>query len=60
MCIRDRSGLVEDQPRCEPPHGGPQTFVGCVGHLDEQRQGVVGVALQRVVESVQVELADLG
>jgi hypothetical protein len=31
-----------------------------VGHLDEQRQGVVGVALQRVVESVQVELADLG
>jgi hypothetical protein len=31
-----------------------------VGHLDDQRQGLVGIVVQRGVEGVQVELADRG
>jgi hypothetical protein len=54
------TGLLEDQPGCQSPYGGPEPLIGGVRHLDEQSEGVIGISAQGVVERVEVELADLG
>jgi hypothetical protein len=54
------SGLVQDQPWRETAYCGAELLIGCVGHLDQQGQCLVGVGAQGALEGVEVELADLG
>jgi hypothetical protein len=53
------AGLVENEARREPPHGGSQPLVSGVRHLDQKPQDVVGVLVERGVERIEVELTDL-
>ena len=51
---------VEEQPSGEPPGQLAQPRVGRRGEIGEQRQHVVGVLGERLVDGGLVELADLG
>ncbi len=54
-----RLGEVEEQLGRQAPGELAQLLVGRTGEIGQQRQGLVGVVLERVVERLLVDHADL-